>query len=107
MPRLTTADGSISICLERRTACDHVQVIPRPFFDRPIGADPLFCFGIVGGLTLSVVIELQQDASVADFVWGVFRGTFIFTWLIAGLLLSTIRHQLRRRRTTREPEDQL
>jgi hypothetical protein len=83
-----------------------LQRIPRPFFDRPVGTDPLFWFGIVGGLTLSVIVELQQDAAIADFVWGVFTGTFFFTWWIAGLLLSTIRHQLRRRRATKEPEDQ-
>jgi hypothetical protein len=82
-----------------------VRVIPRPFFDRPIGADPLFWFGIVGGLAVSVVVELRQDASGEDFVWGVFTGTFFFTWWIAGLLLSTIRYQFRRRATS-EPEDQ-
>jgi hypothetical protein len=84
-----------------------MQVIPRPFFDRPIQTDPLFWFGIVGGLTLSVIVELHQDVSIGDFIWGVVRGTFLFTWLIAGLLLSTTRHQFRRRRMMNEPEDKV
>jgi hypothetical protein len=88
-------------------ACDHVQVIPRPFFDRPIQTDPLFWFGIVGGLTLSVIVELHQDAPTEDFIWGVVTGTFWFTWWMAGLLLSTIRHQFRRRRTTNDRPDEV
>jgi hypothetical protein len=82
-------------------------VIPRPFFDRPIQTDPLFWFGIVSGLTVSVIVELHQDAPTGDFIWGVLTGTFFFTWWIAGLLLSTIRHQFRRRRATKKPEDEV
>ena len=82
-----------------------MRVSPRPFFGRPIQTDPLFWFGIVGGLVLSVVTQLRRDVPVEDFVWGVFSGTFCFTWWIAGLVLSTIRYQVRRRRAAKEPEE--
>jgi hypothetical protein len=83
-------------------ACDHVPVIPRPFFDRPVWTDPLFWFGIVVGLSVSIVTGLQRDLPVGDFIWYVFASTFAFTWWTAGLILSTIRHQFRRRRAGKE-----
>lgn len=87
-----------------RATCDHVPVIPRPFFDRPIWTDPLVWFGIVVGLSASIVNGLQRDLSVGDFIWSVFTSTFAFTWWVAGLILSTIRHRFRRRRAMRESE---
>ena len=78
------------------------RVIPRPFFDRTIWIDPLFWFGIVGGLSVSFITGLQRDLPVGDFIWYVFTSTFAFTWWAAGLILSTIRHHLRRRRAGNE-----
>ena len=83
-------------------ACDHVPVIPRPFFDRPVWTDPLFWFGIVVGPSVSIVTGLQRDLPVGDFIWYVFASTFAFMWWTAGLILSTIRHQFRRRRAGKE-----
>ncbi|MFI6834051.1 hypothetical protein ACIBG5_43560 [Kribbella sp. NPDC050241] len=79
-------------------------MIPRQFFDRPIWTDPLFWFGIVVGLSVSIVVGLHRDLPVADFIWYVFAPTFAFTWWTADLILSTIRHQFRRRRATKQPE---
>lgn len=89
------AAGSLLRCL---AACNHMPVIPRPFFDRPIWTDPLFWAGIVVGLAVSLLTGLHRDLPVGDLIWYVFASTFAFTWWTAGLILSTIRHQFRRRR---------
>ncbi|MEU8223350.1 hypothetical protein [Kribbella sp. NPDC048915] len=81
-----------------------MPVIPRPFFDRPMWTDPLVWFGIVGGLSASIVAGLHRDLPVADLLWQVFTTTFAFTWWTAGLVLSTIRHQFRRRRAMKQSE---
>jgi high-affinity Fe2+/Pb2+ permease len=70
----------------------------RPSFDRPLSTDPLVWFGVVGGFALSVFTGLRADLSGESFVWQIFTGTLSFTYVFAGLVLSTVRHHLRRRR---------
>jgi hypothetical protein len=76
-------------------------VIPRPFFDRPLWTDPLWWFGIVAGLLGGIIYGLQADLGPEDFAWQIFTGMNVFTWGVAGLLLSTIRFHYRRRRASR------
>jgi hypothetical protein len=82
-------------------------VIPQPFFDRPLQTDPLWWFGIVGGLLIGIIYGLRADLGPAEFAFQLFGGTLFFTWWVAGLLLSTIRHQFRHRRGSKEHEDQV
>ena len=82
-------------------SCDHVLVIPRPFFDRPLWTDPLWWLGIVGGLFGGITYGLRADLGPADFAWQVFTGLLFFTWWVAGLLLSTVRFHFRRRKASR------
>ena len=78
-----------------------MRVIPRPFFDRPLWTDPLWWIGIVGGLLGGIIYGLRADLGPGDFVWQLVTGMFFFTWLIGGLLLSTIRFHYRRRQASR------
>jgi hypothetical protein len=86
-------------------SCDHVRVIPRPFFDRPLWTDPLWWFGIVGGLLGGIIYGLRADLGPVDFAWQLFAGVVGFTWWTAGLLLSTIRFHYRRRWASRRTEE--
>lgn len=79
-------------------------MIPRPFFDRPLWTDPLWWFGIIGGLLGGVIYGLRADLGPVDFAWQVSLGVVSFTWWTAGLLLSTIRFHYRRR-ASRRTED--
>jgi hypothetical protein len=40
--------------------------------------------------------------SLDTFIWQTLTGTFFFSYAIAGLVLSTVRHQFRRRRAARD-----
>jgi predicted lipid-binding transport protein (Tim44 family) len=78
-----------------------VRVIPQPFFDRPLWTDPLWWFGIVGGLLGGIIHGLRADLALGEFIYQLFAGTFAFTWWTAGLLLSTVRYHYRRRQDSR------
>jgi hypothetical protein len=84
-----------------------VSVIPRPFFDRPFQTDPLFWFGIVGGLVIGIAHGSRAGLGPGEFAYQLFTGAFFFTWWVAGLLLSTIRHHVRRRRAIKQQEDEV
>jgi len=77
-----------------------VRVIPLPFFDRPLWTDPLWWFGIVVGLFVGIAYGLRADLGPEVFAWKVVTSVVGFTWT-AGLLLSTVRHHLRRRQLSR------
>lgn len=66
----------------------------------------MWWFGIVVGLVLGVVHGVREDLGAEEFVFQVFVGTLFFTWWVAGLLLSTVRHYLRRRRASAVTEDE-
>ena len=78
-----------------------MRVIPRPFFDRPLWTDPLWWFGIGGGLISGIIYGLRADLGSGDFAWQLLTGVFFFTWWIAGLLMSTIRFRYRGRQAFR------
>ncbi|MEV0284507.1 MULTISPECIES: hypothetical protein [unclassified Kribbella] len=58
------------------------------------------------GLVVGVVYGVQEDLGAADFVFQVVVGTLFFTWWVAGLLLSTVRHYFRRRQASAVTEDE-
>jgi hypothetical protein len=59
--------------------CDHVRVIPRPFFDRPLWTDPLWWIGIVGGLLIGIIYGFRAGLAPEDFAWQLFTGMLFFT----------------------------
>jgi hypothetical protein len=74
-------------------------------FDQPIRRDPLFWFGIVGGVVGSVISVVVKDLSGLDAVWEFVGGTVGFTWVFAGTICAVVRALWRNWRSRRAEID--